>query len=79
MMRFLGRKVHPEPTHLYLNFGSHHRPSNTHAVPSILVHTTRPHQDILYDELESLNLTFRQHCYSDGQICRALDPPVRVA
>jgi hypothetical protein len=51
-----------------------------HPVLSTLVHTARAlcDQDSLNDELQFLEDTFRQNGYSDQQIHRGFDSPVRV-
>jgi hypothetical protein len=75
----LGHKVYRN-TNLYLNSNSHHHPSKKQAVLSTLVHGARSlcDQESLHGELEFLRTTFRQNGYSNQQIRRALNPPVRV-
>jgi hypothetical protein len=72
----LGHKVYRKPTHtnLYVNTKSHHHPSNKQAVLSTLVHRARAlrHEDSLQAELVFLKDVFRENCYSDRQIHRAL-------
>jgi hypothetical protein len=76
-MRFAAKYKH---TSLYLNSNSHHHPSNKKAVVSTLVPRGRSlcDQESLHGELEFLRTTFRQNGYSDRQMRRALNPPVRV-
>ena len=75
-------KVYQEPTHtnLYLDHGSHHRPSNVQAVLSSLVHGARALCDKrIHAELELLKNTFRENGCGMKQMWWALSPLVRTS
>lgn len=67
-------------THVYLNPGSHHHPSNMQAVLADLVHRTRAlcDQKSLRVESEFLKTIFKENGYSFKQIQHALNQEVRM-
>jgi hypothetical protein len=73
----LGHKVYRKPTHtkLYLNAKSRHHLSNKQAVLSTLIHKARAlcDEDSLQAELVFLKDVFRENCYSNRQVHRALN------
>lgn len=64
-----GHKVYCKTVHtrLCLNSGSHHHPSNRHTILPTLVHRAKGlcKYGCLHDELEFLEVTFKQNGYSD--------------
>lgn len=65
---------------LYLNATSHHHHTDMHSVLSTLAHGAWAicSQESLHTQLDSLNWTFRQNCYSNQQIRHVFKQPHTV-